>query len=808
MPNPRFAVLWLLLSCVPAFAAAADTTAAVGQPAADKTAAAQSTPALSAAELDALARDLDDPAARARLAATLRALAATRRLDAPAAAAPAAGSESAAPAVAGESAGARAGSAGSGTNAEGSVSSAGTPLAAPADAPATPRVTDATAQLLDAVARRIGTVGEDVGTLAGDLVAAQSAAGWLVERVRDPQALAETVAVLKPLALVMLAGYAAFTAVWLLFRGLHRAIGTRTPSRYAGRLAWSLLRLCIDAAQIAALYTAAITVLTVLEPKFGTRLLVLVFIHAAVIVRSLMAIARALIAPDNPGLRLLPCSDETALLTQRWLRRLVLVPVYAYLALQAARLLGLPWGVHDAVLRLIGLYVAVQVVVLILAVREPVGALIRRAGNKRLRVLTMRVSRSWHWLAVVYVLLMYAIWALSVQGGFLFLLRATVATLAAILIVRSGSRGVRQGLRRLERRQAELRQRRPESALRVGRLSKLARRLARGVLLLAATLLMLEGWNVDALGWLYSPSGQVLLAGVGRITAIVLGALLLWELAGVWIEEQLTDLDRHGRQRIRSARARTLLTVGRKAVAIVVVTIATLLVLSELGVNIGPLLAGAGVVGIAVGFGAQKLVQDVITGAFILMEDVMAVGDVVNVGGQGGLVEAISLRYVRLRDLAGTVHTIPFSSISTVSNLTKDYSYYVFDVNIGYTEDVERVCAVLTDIDAGLRCDEKFGPMILEPLEILGVDQFADSAVIVKARTKTLPIQQWSVGREFNKRLKQRFGELGIEIPFPQRTVHVRAPAGTPPDAIRSAAMAAAGSEEIADDLRRPAPVR
>lgn len=816
MPNPRFAVLWLMLMLAPGFTAAAEAAATNGRTPAADAARAEGAAALSPADLDALARDLDDPQARARLAATLRALAAARRLDAPAAAAaPAAtasteagaaapGEAAPPPAAADEQASSRAGSAGSGTTADGTTSSAGTPLAPPADAPATPRVTDATAQLLDAVARRIGTVGEDVGTLAGNLVAAQSAAGWLVERVRDPLALEETLAVLKPLALVMLAGYAAFAAVWLLFRGLHRAIGTRTPAHCSGRLLWSLLRLVIEGAQIAALYATAMTVLTVLDPKFGTRLLVLVFIHAAVIVRSLMALARVLLAPDNPGLRLLPCSDEAAKLTQRWLRRLVLVPVYAYLALQAARLLGLPWGVHDAVLRLIGLYVAVQVIVLILSVREPVGALIRKAGGQRLRLFTVRVSRSWHWLAIIYVTLMYAIWALAVEGGFLFLLRASVATLVAILIVRYGSHGVRKGLRRLERRQADLRQRRPESALRVGRAMKVLRRLARVLLLLAAVLLLLEGWNVDAVGWLTSPAGQVLLAGLARITAVVLGALLVWELAGIWIEEQLTDLDRHGRQRIRSARARTLLTVGRKAVAIFVVTIAVLLVLSELGVNIGPLLAGAGVVGVAVGFGAQKLVQDVITGAFILMEDVMAVGDVVNVGGQGGLVEAISLRYVRLRDLAGTVHTIPFSSISTVSNLTKDYSYYVFDVSIGYAEDVERVCSVLTDIDAELRRDEKFGPMILEPLEILGVDQFADSAVVVKARTKTQPIQQWNVGREFNKRLKQRFGELGIEIPFPQRTVHVRAPAGTPPDAIRAAAMA---GDDAASGVRSPVPV-
>lgn len=816
MSNPCIAILWLLLG-VSVSVRAAEPPAVAASTATVSTVHAAAEAPLSPAGLEALARDLDDPGQRARLAAALRALAAARRLDGtpaaavtadtPAAIANAGPSGTAAAPPAAGTAGVRASSRADAAEAGGgeTVSAGGTPLDPPLDAPATPRVQDATAQLLDAVARRIGTVGEDVGALAGDLVAAQSAAGWLVQRVRDPQAFAETVAVLTPLTLVMLAGYAAFGVVWLLFRRLHRAIGTHTPARCGGRLLWSGLRLVIDAAQIAALYATAMALLTVLDPAFGTRLLVLVFVHAAVVVRSLMAIARALLAPDNPGLRLLPCSDTAAVLALRWLRRLVLVPVYAYLALQAARLLGLPWGVHDAVLRLIGLYVAVQAIVLIVHVREPVGALIRRAGGQRLQVLTLRLSRSWHWLAIVYIALLYAIWALAVQGGFAFLLRASAATLAALVIVRYGSRGVRQGLRRIERRQAELRTRKPEAAQRVGRLAALARRLARVLLLLAALLLMLEGWSIDALGWLASPAGRVLLAGLARIAAIVLGALLLWELAGAWIEERLTDLDRQGRQRIRSARARTLLTVARKAVAIVVVTIAVLLVLSELGVNIGPLLAGAGVVGVAVGFGAQKLVQDVITGAFILMEDVMAVGDVVNVGGQGGLVEAISLRYVRLRDLAGTVHTIPFSSISTVSNLTKDFSYYVFDVSVGYAEDVDRVCAVLREIDAELRADAQFGPMILEPLEILGVDQFADSAVVVKARTKTQPIQQWNVGREFNRRLQQRFNALGIEIPFPQRTVHVRTPAATPPDAIRAAA-ALAGGDETGGGLR-PVPV-
>jgi len=179
-----------------------------------------------------------------------------------------------------------------------------------------------------------------------------------------------------------------------------------------------------------------------------------------------------------------------------------------------------------------------------------------------------------------------------------------------------------------------------------------------------------------------------------------------------------------------------------------------------------------GVFGVAIGFGSQKLVQDIITGVFILLGDMMSVGDVVKLGDRAGLVEAISIRNVRLRDLSGTVHTIPFSSISSVSNLTKDFSYYVFDIGVAYREDVDQVMDVLKEIGDQLQQDPNVGPLILAPLEVLGVDSFGDSAVVVKARIKTVPIQQWTVGRAFNRRIKQRFDELGIEIPFPHRTIY------------------------------------
>jgi small conductance mechanosensitive channel len=184
------------------------------------------------------------------------------------------------------------------------------------------------------------------------------------------------------------------------------------------------------------------------------------------------------------------------------------------------------------------------------------------------------------------------------------------------------------------------------------------------------------------------------------------------------------------------------------------------------------LLAGAGVIGIAIGFGAQTLVKDIITGLFILVEDHISVGDVVKFGDHAGTVEKLTLRTIQLRDVGGTVHVVPFSAVTTIENMTKGFSRYVFNVGVAYREDTDHVVDVLRELGEEFLQDERYKPFILEPLEILGVDSFGDNAVNIKARIKTVPIKQWSIGREFNRRIKIRFDELGIEIPFPHRTIY------------------------------------
>jgi len=204
----------------------------------------------------------------------------------------------------------------------------------------------------------------------------------------------------------------------------------------------------------------------------------------------------------------------------------------------------------------------------------------------------------------------------------------------------------------------------------------------------------------------------------------------------------------------------------------------TIVVLTEVGVEIAPILAGAGIAGLAVGFGAQNLVRDVISGFFIVLENQVRVGDVATVNGTGGLVESITFRTMVLRDLSGVVHVFPNGSITTLANQTKGWSAYVLNLGIAYDQDTDAVVQTMKDVHEELMKDPQFGPKLLGPIEVFGVDDFGDSSVTIKARLKTLPIQQWAVGREYRRRLKQEMDKRGIEIPFPQRTLHF---AGQPP---------------------------
>jgi len=297
-------------------------------------------------------------------------------------------------------------------------------------------------------------------------------------------------------------------------------------------------------------------------------------------------------------------------------------------------------------------------------------------------------------------------------------------------------------------------------------LKPLLYRILKVVLLIAAVILILPAIGVDLYALLETPVGVWFITSGLKILLVLAVTMIVLKTISVLLDYGFAKLERRQDGEMKK-RADTLKAVIRNIANVALIAVAIIMILGNLGVDIGPILATAGVLGIAVGFGAQQLVRDMINGFFILLDDQIRVGDVVDIAGKGGLVENVNLRMTTLRDAAGSVHYVRNGEITVVTNKTKEYSRYVFEIGVAYRENVDEVIEVLKQIDEELRQDPAFGPDILEPLEIQGLDRFADSAVIIRARNKTKPIRQWAVGREFNRRMKKKFDELGIEIPFP-----------------------------------------
>ncbi len=284
---------------------------------------------------------------------------------------------------------------------------------------------------------------------------------------------------------------------------------------------------------------------------------------------------------------------------------------------------------------------------------------------------------------------------------------------------------------------------------------------------------MMEIWRE----YIYAINWKTLINGSGRVLLILAGtwvALVLIRKSLAKVEQRLIQKGQaEGEPPSESAkRVSTLMRLVRQGSLLSLWIIVILVILKEVGVDIAPVLAGAGIIGLAVGFGAQNLVRDIISGFFFILENQVRVGDVAIVNGTGGLVVEINFRTIVLRDISGVVHIFPNGTVDTLSNMTNDWSAYVFEIGVAYKEDTDRVTEVLKEVCQGLRQDEIFGHLIIEEAEIFGVDKFDDSAVVIKGRIKTKPIRQWMVGREFLRRVKQAFDAQGIEIPFPHRTIY------------------------------------
>ena len=659
------------------------------------------------------------------------------------------------------------------------------------------------------LSRRVEALGTVAAGATPFVAGLPELAGRLAAAASDPVVRAGGIEFLVKLVLIVGAGFLAERLVIRLLAQPRFELREREGDTVWLRALFLLERTVLDLAPVGAFWIAAYATLSLSEPGPGARVVALIIVNANLLVRATTVLARMILRPRYSTFRFVAISDGTANYLFFWVRRLAVVSVYGYFIAEAF-LLGVGPEPHAFVQKLVGLLIVAMVVMLVLQNRVAVRRWIAGAepnasgawGRARISLAVI-----WHVLAIAYAVAVYAVWAVELEGGFDYLVHATVVTLLTVAVASGAITGIRKAIERGFRVNEETRQRFPRLEERVNRNRGFLELAVRSVVTVLAALVVLDAWGLGPFAWLSSESGRAFAGHLITIVFVAGGALAAWELLSSVVERYLDERDESGEVVQRGARIRTFLPLLRNVVRIVLLLFVVLIVLSEIGVNIGPLLAGAGIVGLAVSFGAQSLVKDVITGFFILLEDTIAVGDVVDLGGHFGIVEGMSIRSVRLRDLEGTVHTVPFGEVASVLNMTKDFSYALMEIGIAYREDVDQVVEVLREIGEGMQADEEFGPLILEPLEVLGLDSFGASSVNIRIRLKTLPIKQWPVKREYQRRMKRVFDERGIEIPFPHQTVYFGTDkAGAAPVARISLENAGQSQLDLAGTDRQPAP--
>ncbi|SEG19021.1 small conductance mechanosensitive channel [Alcanivorax sp. DSM 26293] len=650
------------------------------------------------------------------------------------------------------------------------------------------------------LARRMASA---TGNLAGDMgrqFAALSGlvTGWFVSDDSAGEAAVSTTVNMKAVtaALLNLAILVVVTFVvfWVLRTLAGSAFGRLSHWARAGSEKLAILRTTVavavgallDVIVVALAYLAGTFVAPVLTEQLGadaTRLAL--FLNAFLIVELAKAGLRMFFSSRYEGLRLLPVAADQASYCNRFLAReagligygmLVLVPVLNF---NVSPAVGSGAG---TLIMLVALIYAAGVILR----KRPVlrEALTQRANASYgpIRLSLLLLARTWHWLALAYALLVFAVTVLNPETALPYVAMATLETLiyvgVGLLVSVALGQLIGKEIQFSERLNASM----PRLQARVNTYVPTALKLIRALILALVVVLSLDAWELyDLAAWYATTAGAQTVSALIDILIILGLAAALWIALASLVEHKFSPGENS--TAAQAARGETLLGLFHTTLAITIIIMTTMIVLSEIGIDIGPLIAGAGVLGLAIGFGAQKLVQDVITGVFIQLENAMNTGDFVSVGGNSGTVDRVGIRSVALRDLYGTYHIVPFSSVDAVSNFTREFGNHVGEYGIAYRESIDdaivQLEAAFEELKEGDHKDN-----ILAPMTVAGVTALADSSVNIRVVIKTTPGNQWAVGRAFNRLVKIYFDKAGIEIPFPHTTLYFgedrdgKAPAG------------------------------
>lgn len=672
------------------------------------------------------------------------------------------------------------------------------------------------AQLLLTVSEEIGEISGEIAGMARTLTHFPAFYYWIVRTANDPAAYNLLIEIAWKMALVL---GCALAAEWVIFRLIRRPVSflegrvpqtahlsaqvlpiADPPSSVADvtpapelnkrrhslarvwqvvlRLPFVLGRLMLELLPVVVFVGAATALIgTEIGQPTTVRLVILAVVNAYAFSRGLICIVRALAGPFG----LFPVRAETAAYIEIWARRIVGVGVSGIAFANVALLLGLHRAGYAALLRMVMLVVHLFIVVIILQCRRQVAEAIRAPADRQgiAARLRNRIAVGWHYPAIALDLALWAVWALNIRNGYSLLLQYFVGTAVVALVTRVAIMLTLSLIDRGFRIRPEILQRFPGLEIRANRYLPLLRRIVSGVIAFIGFVAVLEVWGVDAIVWFYGGQiGSRLISAVVTIGLAVFIAAAIWEASNALMDRQINTLSRDGHY-ARAARLRTFQPMLRTALLCLIATVVGLTALSEIGVNVAPLLAGAGIVGIAIGFGSQKLVQDLITGLFLLLENTVQVGDNVSVSGLSGVVENVSIRTIRLRAGDGAVHIVPFSAVTTITNASRGAGNASVSVNVAYKEDTDRAGQILKDIVDEMRREPEFRALIRGDLELWGIDKVDGAMVSIVGQIRCTEAGRWPVQREFNRRMKLRFQQNGIQVASATQTIlmHIAPPA-------------------------------
>lgn len=491
-------------------------------------------------------------------------------------------------------------------------------------------------------------------------------------------------------------------------------------------------------------------------------------LNAFLVVETSKLLVRLVLMPRNGSLRILPVNDENAAYWSFWFARLVSLLGYTFMFV-SPMLNGVVSTAAGSAVQVLVMATFITIAIIVVLqnkgdIRNWLTDVSERRGNDGTGRLLAAFGHHWHVLAIAYLLTLLVVWFANPESALPFMLGATIQSLVAIaigtLIVGFIGRFVTAGLSL----PAEVRERLPLLETRLRAFVPGVMTIVRWLVIFGVLIAIGQVWGLfDFAGWIASDEGLAVAGSVVSAALILLVAIVLHVVVASWVEYRLNN--RVGR--VPTPREKTLLNLFKNAFTIALAIFALMLALAQIGVNIAPLLAGAGVVGLAIGFGAQKLVQDIITGIFIQFENVMNEGDVVEVAGRSGTVEKLTIRSVTIRDMSGTIHLIPFSSVDQVSNMVRGFSFYVADVEVAYDNDIEAVKQAMRDAFAVVMASEHKA-VILDDLDPPVLVAFTQTSMKLRARIKTLAGKQWGAGRLYSETVWRLFAERGIDKPTPR----------------------------------------